>query len=238
MSTTSCKGCGATIEYEPLKWFTGRTSGWAPGYCEGCTDHREREAEELAEEVRRQDECDALLRRIRQSGLPPSRQRASFDSFPASPLCEAAEAFAAGTLAGLWIFGLTGRGKTELAAAACMGRLQHSPIDWVRVPNLISQLAADFGEDVRSRALAVVTGSGAVVLDDLDGPNSTGNTRSQLHQLVDNRVEAEAPLLVTTNADPEGLRRLGDPLASRLVGYCRTFEMTGVDRRLERAVAA
>lgn len=145
---------------------------------------------------------------------------------------------------GLLIFGGKGAGKTRLAATAAWQRLRRWPVRWVSWPILIAELSAAFNDDARQQAIKVLTGDGAIVLDDIarDDVKVTDWQRTQLFAAIDKRVQAGAPILITTNVTSAstgggvaaGLgERLGDSVVSRLIGYCTVQELPGRDRRLE-----
>jgi DNA replication protein DnaC len=136
----------------------------------------------------------------------------------------------------LCVFGSVGVGKTWLAAAAAWEMVDRRPVRWVSVPVLLAQLMASFADAERAAALRAITGTGPLILDDLDKGNATDWTRQQLFAAIDGRVTAGAPLLITTNLPPSAIgERLGDPIMSRVVGYCQVVEIAGADRRLEAA---
>lgn len=137
--------------------------------------------------------------------------------------------------AGVWVYGPTGSGKTRLAATAAAARLEHSGVTWVPVALLMAQLQAGWDDEDRKRALRVLTGKGALVLDDLDKLNERSPAvMSQLFAAIDARDQAGATLLVTSNKKPSELAgALGDALLSRLLGMCVPRPYPGVDRRLE-----
>jgi hypothetical protein len=79
----------------------------------------------------------------------------------------------------------------------------------------------------------VLTGSGAIVLDDIDKSNPSEHVRNQLFPAIDQRVEAGAPMIVTANSSIGQLgERLGEAIMSRLAGHCTPLELDGPDRRL------
>lgn len=134
---------------------------------------------------------------------------------------------------GLCLFGGVGAGKTRLAATAAFLRLQRWPLVWVSMPILLAQLGAAFSDSARREAIQVLTGKGALVLDDLDKISPSEWARNQLFAAIDKRVQAGAPLLITTNLPPSSLgEKFGEPVMSRIVGYCRTLELPGRDQRL------
>jgi len=140
---------------------------------------------------------------------------------------------------GLCLIGAVGSGKTALAKAAAVTRLQHSALRWVSLARLVADLANFEDRHARALAVRVLTGKGALVLDDFDKVNVTDWLASQLFAAIDGRIEAGAPLLVTTNLDPGELRaKFGDAIYSRIEGYCRMIELAGPDYRLVNRRAA
>jgi DNA replication protein DnaC len=134
---------------------------------------------------------------------------------------------------GLYIYGSVGVGKTRLAATGAWARLEHAPIRWVSVAVLMAKLSAAWGDADRRQALQVLTGHGAVVLDDIDKVNPSENARAQLYAAINERIDAKAPMIVTANSKLSELAaRLGDPIVSRLAGHCTQLELDGPDRRL------
>jgi DNA replication protein DnaC len=135
---------------------------------------------------------------------------------------------------GLLLWGDPGTGKTRLMATAAKARLEHSPIRWVSVGVLMAELQGAWADTDRKQALKVLTSKGAVALDDFDKVNPTDSTRMQLFTALDKREQARTPIIVTTNCKPSDLsKKLGDVIASRLVGMCEVLAYPGPDRRLE-----
>jgi DNA replication protein DnaC len=79
-----------------------------------------------------------------------------------------------------------------------------------------------------------------VILDDLDKARPSAFAAEQVFNAVDLCITHGSPLLVTTNLTPSQLATHwpaphGEAIASRLAGFCELHELTGPDRRLERA---
>jgi len=105
------------------------------------------------------------------------------------------------------------------------------------MPILIAQLGAAFSDAARREAIGVLTGTGALVLDDLDKIKPSEWAVTQVFAALDKRIQAGSPLLVTTNKTPTQLgEQFGEPVMSRIVGYCRVFELPGRDMRLQLPV--
>jgi DNA replication protein DnaC len=242
--TRPCKTCGVELEYEPPT-YRGRAVPFpGPVDCERCLERAELEERERRERKAREDAFLAPLRarqerraRMAAAAVPPLYVAAELDDFEVSTALEHARAVAGRDEDGLCATGPVGVGKTHLAAAVCGDLLmRREAIRWVSVPELFAQLRTSFGDDAHKAASEVVIGRGGIVLDDLDRGSASDFGCEVLYTVINGRIEAGAPLIVTTNMLPEQLaERLGDAIVSRLVGYCRVVEMAGVDRRLALA---
>lgn len=215
--------------------------------CSPCAARAEAEA---AEEER------LRLRRGREQscGLPRELRGLTWDSYSterrgSGGALRAAQAWAAGTheKRGVMLVGGVGVGKTRLAATALWQLLDRRPATFVNVAELIVRLTASFGDKDRAEALRTLTGKGALVLDDLDKISPSMTVLSHLYTAIDGRVQAGAPLFVTTNLTPQQLRdRLARPgrgedadqrtvaadaIMSRLLGHCTVHKIDGADGR-------
>jgi DNA replication protein DnaC len=176
---------------------------------------------------------------------------------------------------GLMLVGGIGVGKTRLAATAAWAALgdhvdprrqqlaeraaaERGDMDpvrvvpglqvtYVNVAELIVKMQAGFGDRERADALRVLTGKGAIVLDDLDKIHPTMTVLSHLYAAIDGRVQAGAPMIVTTNLTPNQLlEKLAKPgrnddaderevaakaIVSRLAGHCTIHGIQGEDGR-------
>lgn len=204
--------------------------------CEACSEEEDRRDEAAVAAI-------SFAARFKASGMPEHARDLSFNDMIASgsraQAIDGARNWAVQKPAdarGLLLHGPAGTGKTRLAATAAAARLRQYPVAWVSVAMLIARLQASFSDRDRSDALKVLTGVGGLVLDDLDKVNPSETVRSQLFVAIENRVQAESPLLITTNLPPAQLEeKFGEAIVSRVMGYClgRTYLMNGADRRLE-----
>ena len=230
---TSCHRCGTAFalfsDVEPRRPGLG-FAGFV--LCQSCCEDDERSiAEAQTEQAREQ--------RIRESLLPHALRGMRFDVLDRDrgdrvKAIEAAEAWAQAIKPrGLCLFGDTGVGKTRIAATATFARLQRFPVRWVSVPVLMAQVGAGFSDEGRREAIATISGTGPLVLDDLDKVNPSEWSKAQLFAAIDSRIAADSPLLITTNLAPSQLGdKFGQPIVSRIVGSCDVVSLHGEDRRL------
>jgi DNA replication protein DnaC len=247
VTKTTCNRCGKELQLraedetgEPLELDErGRKLAERMAaliICNGCAA-RYQEAEE------RQDQQAASEGRLRASGLPLPLRGLEWTDLVRQGKREVAIAAAIQwanakpeEARGLYLWGPTGTGKTRVAATAAFHRLTsgHS-LKWISVAVLLARLEGSFADNERQHALDVLTGAGAIVLDDIDKVNPSEAKRAQLFAAIDRRVDAGVPMLITGNLSPTKLEgKLGAPIASRLLGHClgRTHEMDGPDRRM------
>jgi DNA replication protein DnaC len=242
----SCVGCGEAVRLTIPAGTVARVAAFVARMqpeCEACVARREAE-EQLAEgrRLRRQ--------RVDAAGMPPALRGLSWESYKLDrpggrEAVRAAVAWARGEAPkrGLLVSGPVGVGKTRLAATAAWELMLRRDVRWVSVPDLIIRLGASFGDADRARAMKVLTGRGALVLDDLDKIKPSTWVLNNLFTAIDARYQAGAPLLVTTNLavselaayfagrdDPE--RKIAaDAIVSRLWEHCVVGRIEGRDRR-------
>lgn len=154
---------------------------------------------------------------------------------------------------GAYLYGRPGRGKTY--AAACAVRLamerggygMRPTTDGIRERVPIARIVSTAELLARERegydggqrgAIDRAASVGLLVLDDLGAEKATDWAVEQLTRLVDKRVSAGRPLIVTSNLSLGELSGAwggmpGERLVSRLAGACERIEVTGTDRRLD-----
>lgn len=158
---------------------------------------------------------------------------------------EACVRWSRGEIRGLILAGRVGMGKSWFAAVAAQSLIYHrvkaldalhlkpmAPIRWVTVPALIQKSRGEYGSESRKEAEKILAGTAGLVLDDIDKVKPTEFSIDLLFEAIETRINAGRPLLVTTNLGYRELRDLlGDPITSRLRGYCEGQRMIGKDRR-------
>lgn len=210
-----------------------------PLRCDEC-DARivaEREAEEADREARHAETQHYL--RVKGSELPSALLRVDLDRLDQAHCADAVAAARYWALrgGGLMLTGPFGTGKTTIAAGALRLALERRHGRWTSAPLLMARLGSGLGSDERDRTLRMLTGTTALVIDDLDKTRPTEYGAEQIFLAVDGAVTSDRALLITTNL---GLGQLaakwpppfGEAIVSRLAGYCNVVEVGGPDRRL------
>jgi len=236
-----CKACGAdTPSPQSLPTWLVR--------CDSCADEEharvlaELDAQRVAADAKRA--AQQLARRRQESGVPRLLRGRTLDDLDEDgrhQALAAARRIADGHHGPLSLLGPVGTGKTTIAAAVTGELLHTRDVRWVSVPALIAGLDARFGSDDREDALAVLRGTRALVLDDLDKARANEQIAMHLFTAVDQRVQNAAPLIVTANLTLTQLAKRwpqphGQALASRLAGGI-VVHVDGRDRRLDRKAA-
>jgi DNA replication protein DnaC len=234
MSTIQAACSQSNCDRKMLIEIDGEVGRWASmiSHLTICDDCLERlEAEEVGRE--RAQELDS---RRRACGLPPALRGVTFDALDDDTDRRALDAVRAWVASprGLVLTGDIGVGKTTLAAGACWALLSTRPCRYLRGAGVMATLGKDFGDPERRRLVKLLESSTALVLDDVDKMRASDYGRERLFDAIDGRLQAEAPILVTTNLMPSELgQRFGDSIKSRLTGdYFRVVKVAGVDRRL------
>lgn len=247
--TKTCQSCGAKRDVEIPDSLTGSWRKMLERFdvlCEMCEQREELERAAHERELAERQAEREFAARAKRCGIPTMLRGLPWDDIEQQGrggALDAARRWADGSLRGLLLTGTVGVGKTHLAAIAAWDYLHRAPLTWVSIPSLMAALGQGFSDQRRKNALALVEGTGALVLDDLDKCRPSAFAAEQLFGAIDSRVTAGASLIVTTNLDLNAIAarypdEFGEALASRLAGYCETRGMVGSDRRFRRAVAA
>lgn len=193
--------------------------------------------------------------RARRAGVPPLYAGVTWDSIeedePRKEAILAARQWARGVSLQrglyLWSEGEAGDafgvGKTRIAAAAVAHILDRGgkQIRWLDCARLMTDLNLPFRNPQHERAAAKLQPPASfevIILDDIDKMPATDRNVAPLFTLINDCVNAVAPLAITANRSLDSLahdfgERFGEALASRLVGHCLDVEVGGRDRRLD-----
>ena len=221
-----CKNCGAPVQLE---------SEESPGryadvllrvgvLCDPCEDAERAEDAKHEQEMAASRRNQRHLERTLQSGMPDhlrgcNSKTLDRDIFNAEGL-DAGRAWATGEIRGLLLTGTVGSGKTYKISGDI-------------VQGIDSEHAKKIAKKIRDEG---PKGVKAQIQGDIDKAKATDFAREILFQAIDERVNYGSSLLVTTNATYIELEEnYGEPIASRLGGYCKPVNMAGTDRRLPKS---
>lgn len=219
--------------------LAARVAALVPPLCGGCMDaagekgdREEREREERMRQAR-QEEIERL------SGIPERyRDEKTKDLRFPRDVVKVMTGWGE-QVNGIVLTGSVGVGKTTLAGIAAWRMAKNgSPVRWATAPLLMAKISAGFGTEGREWATEVVTGSHALVLDDIDKARPSEYGAELIFAAIDERISRGYPLMVTTNQSLSEIALkwappYGDAIASRLAS-CRIVELTGEDRRLTK----
>jgi DNA replication protein DnaC len=216
-TTMACAKCGGPTRAEPapveLEWLMALVRP----VCAPCSaveeaEMAQREAAEL--EARRAEQREKRLRKV---GVPDNLTGYGFENIDRPEGLDTAlkfgHAWAVGELRGFGLIGPVGTGKTRVGIAAANEACWRTQAHWYSAPCLIAKLGSGgFESRERQKALDVLTGTGPLVLDDLDKARPTDYAAEQLFIAIDGRCDNGGQLGVTTNLQgPELARRWPQP---------------------------
>jgi DNA replication protein DnaC len=136
---------------------------------------------------------------------------------------------------GLYIYGGVGTGKTHIAYAIQKRwyELGQSSLFW-NMTELIDEIRSDFSrtekEFISERVLDY---QNLLFLDDIGAEKPTEWVEEKIYLIVNKRYNDMLPTIFTSNLKIDELaNRIGDRIASRIVGMCEIINLEGEDRRL------
>jgi DNA replication protein DnaC len=171
------------------------------------------------------------------ASLPPRYQKASLDDFTEAR-ANAIRVWLEKPTDGLLLTGGPGAGKTYLAAAIFIAVVnsRKASIRFKRAAQLFQAIRDSYGqEDVsEEEILGDYIKPRFLVLDDLGAGSLSDHERRYTLEVIDRRLNAERPTIITTNLTlAEISDRMDERIASRLSGYT-LLKFTGEDRRTKK----
>jgi DNA replication protein DnaC len=118
----------------------------------------------------------------------------------------------------LVLLGVTGCGKTHLAAAIANYRLKEGkPVKFVVVPDLLDHLRSTFSPESQvtyDQLFEEVKNAPLLILDDLGEQSTTPWAQEKLYQVINHRYNARLPTVITTRLSLDEIDN--PPISSRL----------------------
>jgi len=137
---------------------------------------------------------------------------------------------------GLLLFGEVGRGKTY--AAACIANAlicEGVPVHMTNFERLSNVLQA---HKDKQKYIDDLNRFQLLVIDDLAAERNTEYMSGVVHNIIDSRLRAGLPMIITTNLTRQEMLGTDDlrkqRIYSRLFECCIPHEVTGNDRRLDK----
>lgn len=186
-------------------------------------------------------------------GIPPDHEHSSFERYlelaqpehqsQAAALVQGLEEWQRGA-DWMVMFGEAGRGKSALACCLIRESAKRGQSAlYVYVPAMLDRLRASHdpaGQHRTSDVLDALYSIELLALDDLGAEKITGYVQEAIRKLVTVRLDNRRRTIVTTNLDPtrsEFSARVGDAVASRILGRSALFLVGGPDLRLAQRMA-
>lgn len=245
MSTTTVQtgrcDCGTEVTRPVIDGPFADIQARMPFVCDPCIVEFDRREEDDTKRSDAERKALAREKRVQAAGMPVGFGNASLELLNDDgnePAFRAVRKWGDGHISGLVLTGEVGRGKTTLAAAACLLALGRIQVRWLSAGALLSKLSMGFDSPQRQEALEALHCRHALVLDDIDKVRPTEYGAEQLYVAIDECVANRRPLLITANASLNDIAdrypgQTGEAIASRLASLDEKHRVTGPDRRLK-----
>ncbi len=139
------------------------------------------------------------------------------------------------------MLGRTGLGKTHLSLAIAKSAIRRGfGVVYGSVQFLVSKLEQERFDKNREgeseNTLQMLCDCDLLILDDLGTEFLTSFVVSALNEIINSRMMADKPTIISTNLSPEELEaRYTERISSRIIGYYHTLHFVGRDiRQLKR----
>lgn len=134
----------------------------------------------------------------------------------------------------LYIFGRTGLGKTHLTLAAARAIIQKGyHVVYGMAGIIFSDIEKEkFKSEEGKYTMQKLLDADLLIIDDLGSEFHTSFSTSVAHNIIEGRLLAGKPVILTTNLDLGGInRQYGERIASRIIGEYVPIKFEGEDIR-------